>query len=358
MSTWRRADDDLKNLENDNNHELEDRHLCSSATLAEDEFQFQDTRNEDCYQPPLKSLDLLWSKETQRLQQCPFSLVAVAEEGRFGDMRELLKELPVSAMEKTPRGNTALHLAAMNCILETIRAIINSQEVGGNTTLHLASSRKQLQILRLLEEESPNYDGLGEVNAKNHGGFTALDISDLLPEDGYTNRSLNRAGGLRGRDKAEQKHQPLPLQAIRMRSLKSSCDAVLVTATLLAMITFQLVLRPPEGFIQTYQSKTEEKNEVMMNHLFFLFNSVSFFTSLAVINILMQDLPFKLGLHILMLSSIGAFICGIIANSPQDLVMVLWIATIVSICLASHTMLSKYIKAAYTRVSSVLNNVC
>ncbi|KAJ8772316.1 hypothetical protein K2173_027493 [Erythroxylum novogranatense] len=239
--------------------------------------------------------------------------------------------------------------------LEAVRAIINSQDFGGNTTLHLATSRNQLKTLKLLVEESPNYDGLVEVNAKNHGGFTALDISEVLPEDGNTNTILNRAGGLRGRDIAEQKHQPLPLQAIRLRSLKSRSDTVIVTATLLAIINFQLALRPPEGFIQTYQAKSEEKNDIMINHLFFLFNSVSFFTPLAVITIMMQDLPFKLWLHILTLSSVGAYICGIIANSPQDLVMVLWIAIIVSfIFLASHTKLFKRVRAAYIRVSSVV----
>ncbi|KAJ8772322.1 hypothetical protein K2173_027499 [Erythroxylum novogranatense] len=319
-------------------------------------YNFSRRSVEEYYQPPLKSLELFCLKEALRLRTtCPFSLLAVAEESRFRDIRELLKELPVSAMEKTPRGHTALHLAAMHGNLEAVRAIIYSQDFGGNTTLHLASSGNQLQTLKLLVEEIPNYHALVEVNAKNDGGFTAVDISDVLPEDGYTNTILNR----RGRDMTEQKHHPLPLQAIKLRSLKGMPDAVLVTATLLATINFQLALRPPKGFIQTNQSKSEEKNDVMINHLFFLFNSVSFFTSLAVINILMQDLPFKLGLHILMLSSVGAFICGIIANSPQDLVMVLWIAAIVSfICLASHTMLFKYIRAAYTRVSSVINNVC
>ncbi|KAJ8772331.1 hypothetical protein K2173_027508 [Erythroxylum novogranatense] len=216
---------------------------------------------------------------------------------------------------------------AYDC-LKSIKCTVIPENDNVNTDYHQFAVT---QALKLLVEECPNYDGLVEVNAKNHGGFTALDISDVLPEDGNTNTILNRAGGLRGRDIAEQKHQPLPLQAIRLRSLKSmSDDAVLVTATLLAIINFQLALRPPDGFIPTYQSKSEEKNDVMINHLFFHFNSVSFFTSLAVITTLMQDLPFKLWLHILMLSSVGAFICGIIANSSQDLLMVLWIAIIAS----------------------------
>ena len=159
----------------------------------------------------------------------------------------------------------------------------------------------KLQNLILLEE-SPTDSAMVEVNAKNNDGFTALEISDVLPEeeniDMKIEKILRRAGALRGRDIVEQKpdnrnhevhielyehqklcHQkPLLQPATRSEILTTKYHGLLLTATLLAMMTFHAALRAPSiTFLIGKQGSAT-------NHLFILFNSIEVKCWLSLIN--------------------------------------------------------------------------
>uniref|UniRef100_A0A2P2J3W6 PGG domain-containing protein n=2 Tax=Rhizophora mucronata TaxID=61149 RepID=A0A2P2J3W6_RHIMU len=216
------------------------------------------------------------------------------------------------------------------------------------------------------------------TSRQNNDGFTALDILNVPSETGNTDTEteniLQRSGNTRGRDIAEQKskkgnleihNEPRrlcqrPFQTSKCRSLKSTTDLMLITMTLMATISFKLALRPPAGFSQSYESSSssfqgEKHDDAVINQLFFLFNSVSFFTSMALITILLQDFPFKPWLQILVISTIGGYICAVKINSPHEVPMVLLIGTSILLAvfltyLALHKVILDYLQSMCCRL--------
>ncbi|XP_048228540.1 ankyrin repeat-containing protein NPR4 [Ricinus communis] len=333
-------------------HEMVEDSECPACPLARSENDRNENEVPELRQPALKVLDVShnWPRNTS--PPCMIWSKAV-KEGRISCMRELLDRYPETAMDITPTTReTLLHLAVkhghcdvVRWLVETLKRtacygdVINGKDCSGDTVLHLATSSKQLQTLKLLLE-SPTHTGMVEVNARNHGGFTALDILDVLPEDREVDveieKILRRAGASRGRDMVEQKldssnhevhidlgnqwhHQPLPPHQqviIRSEFLTAKYHELLLTATLLATMTFHAALRAPSN------TTSIEKQDAETNHLFILFNSIAFFTSLALITILTHELPIKPWLLILLFSTTGAYMCLIKATSPHEVVSV------------------------------------
>ncbi|KAA8539743.1 hypothetical protein F0562_026435 [Nyssa sinensis] len=200
-------------------------------------------------------------------------LHAAAMKGRVEVTKVLLEDCPESVKDVTATDETCLHIAVVYNKFEVIQYLVkwlgerpdyadlvNQKDLGGNTVLHLAVSRKQLQALKELLTCNPNISKLVTVNAMNHGGFTALDILDVLPYGGKIDMEIDKllreAGGLRGRDIVSHDNdrrgcyhrQPSHLNSIKyiMRPRKENAHYVLlVTATLLATITYHAAFSSP-----------------------------------------------------------------------------------------------------------------
>ncbi|XP_028093358.1 serine/threonine-protein kinase TNNI3K-like [Camellia sinensis] len=239
--------------------------------------------------------------------------------GKVEIVKLLVDACPESVKEATAMGETCLHLAVVYNKVKVFQYLvkwleeridngdlINRKGRGGNTVLHLATSRKQLQTLKiLLDNQSLNK--MVEVNAKNSGGFTPLDILDVLPYsrkiDMEISKILRQAGAMGARDIADQSFncgddnysQPPPHMSTIMSILKfrrETYNAVLlVTATLLTTITF-----------------------------------LGFTSSGALVIFLLHEFPLKPWPQISVLAMFGAYMCSIMAVSPNEAWAMLWLA--------------------------------
>ncbi|KAJ9164019.1 hypothetical protein P3X46_023637 [Hevea brasiliensis] len=340
------------------------------------EFQHEDSQGQEHWGRVSASSCIQWSE--------------AAREGRVSSMRELLIRYPESVMDVTPMTReTPLHLAVrhghcdvVRWLVETLRRttcyrdVINRKDCGGDTVLHLATCRKQLPTLKLMLEDSPTHSGMVEVNAKNNGGFTALDILEAIPEneevDVAIKEILVRAGASRGRDIADSSNHEVyievgkqwqrlfPKQATRSEFLISKYHGLLITSTLLATLTFHAALRPPTVMSEVFHNESSrtfplEKQDAEINHLFILFNSIAFFTSMALITLLTHELPLMPWLLISVTSTIGAYMCSIMAVSPHEVVTVFFIGSCILLaaflkCLALDKMVLDFMQWICSRI--------
>ncbi|CAL5343805.1 unnamed protein product [Camellia sinensis] len=271
-----------------------------------------------------------------------------AMKGKVEIVKLLVDACPETVKEATAMGETCLHLAVVYNKVKVFQYLvkwleeridngdlINRKGRGGNTVLHLATSRKQLQTLKiLLDNQSLNK--MVEVNAKNSGGFTPLDILDVLPYsrkiDMEISKILRQAGAMGARDIADQSFncgddnysQPPPHMSTIMSILKfrrETYNAVLlVTATFLTTITFLGGFYNPNGTLQL------KKHESILTRLFILFNSTGFTSSGALVIFLLHEFPLKPWPQISVLTMFGAYMCSIMAVSPNEAWAMLWLA--------------------------------
>ncbi|KAK4854278.1 hypothetical protein QYF36_021471 [Acer negundo] len=102
--------------------------------------------------------------------------------GHISVLRELVNVRPQAArMSIADRGETILHLCVRYSQLEILKLLVetigdngflNSKDDDGNTILHTAAADKQLEVMEYLIIKTAM-----EVNAINAYGFTALDLS-------------------------------------------------------------------------------------------------------------------------------------------------------------------------------------
>ncbi|XP_015577844.2 uncharacterized protein LOC8289650 [Ricinus communis] len=211
----------------------------------------------------------------------------------------------------------------------------------------------------------------------NSGGFTALDILDVLPEQGKIDmdieKLIRRAGALRAKEVLKNSNLELPIElgnhwcpsspllATRHKKIKNGCSsdayhALLLVATLLATINFHAALNPPGGeegcrYKSSINSILQiEKENIYLCHLFIMLNSITFFTSIALVVIITQDFPLKRWLFILLSCMIGSYMCILMAVSPygamnRTLLMLgsLFLLTASLKRLALHQMMLKYL---------------
>ncbi|XVF08516.1 hypothetical protein REPUB_Repub07fG0009800 [Reevesia pubescens] len=237
-------------------------------------------------------------------------LHTAAMRGRLDIMRELLDACPQSVKEVTPASETPLHVAishdqvkAVRLLVEFLREkkinhdVINRKDCIGNTVLHVATSRKQLQSLKyLLVNGSDN--SLVEVNAVNEGGFTALDILDVLPEHGKIDmeieKILRRAGGLRARDLRP------PALFLGSRNEYLSCAALILT----------LVMAGP-GLAYLSSIMMEEKCRIILPIM--LVSFVSILLSVMLMETIKKsptfEVPMRPWILISAFSILGAYLC-------------------------------------------------
>ncbi|CAL9780981.1 unnamed protein product [Musa acuminata subsp. burmannicoides] len=252
---------------------------------------------------------------------------------RLDVLTVLLDACPESARAVTSQGDSILHLTVKSNSFETVQfllnrpgendELLNSGDAKGNTVLHLAVARKQLQTVKLLLGRR----GI-EVNATNMRGDTVLDMlldSPCQHGDRLLGELIRAAGGRTAAEegKTQPKSSPSDARAsatvashrsrpnrwhpFRRQARPSKDDrsprkvwselkerynnkpaTLMVVATLIATITFEAGLNPPDGFKQKDDGSSSEREAVK---LFLLFDMFGLFASLSIILLLICCVP-------------------------------------------------------------------
>ncbi|CAL9208075.1 unnamed protein product [Musa hybrid cultivar] len=253
--------------------------------------------------------------------------------GRLDVLTVLLDACPESARAVTSQGDSILHLTVKSNSFETVQfllnragendELLNSGDAKGNTVLHLAVARKQLQTVKLLLGRR----GI-EVNATNMRGDTVLDMlldspckhGDLLlgeliraaggrtaAEEGKTQPKSSPSDARASATVASHRSRPNRWHPFRRQARPSKDDCsplkvwseskerynnkpatLMVVATLIATITFEAGLNPPDGFKQKDDGSSSEREAVK---LFLLFDMFGLFASLSIILLLICCVP-------------------------------------------------------------------
>ncbi|KAM7508866.1 hypothetical protein LguiA_019319 [Lonicera macranthoides] len=225
--------------------------------------------------------------------------------GRVDVIKELISVSVDSIANTTARRETALHLAVKNNQFEAFRLLVdhlkqfkkedllNEKDGQGNTIFHLAVSRKQYQAGAVKAEDLHSLPEV--VIAKERIKSTNNEINEQPP----TNQARSRATQL--------------LEYFQYNHIKDSQSDVrnilLVVVILIATATYQAVLSPPGGVWQDDIPSNHTAGKMIMGTknpaiygLFLLFNSIGFFTSLLMINVLTTGFPMRFELHLSILA--------------------------------------------------------
>ncbi|KAL3833019.1 hypothetical protein ACJIZ3_007755 [Penstemon smallii] len=255
--------------------------------------------------------------------------------GKIDALKELMNVKPEAAREIVCKhGQTILHLCvahgqfqALKLLLEdwSFKDMINSKDKNGDTILHLAVTNKQTEITDYLLALTSM-----EVNALNLKGMSAMDIlikrgrdfRDLEIEE-----SLNRAGAFGARPNTtkeinllqypDRESSPKNKQNKRRKKSLNQDDwldkkrsALMVVASLIATMAFQVGVQPPAGVWDDKNTNDSQGNSVfnpnevrhninifytyLKRHAqFYMINTISFIASLSIILLLMSGLPLK-----------------------------------------------------------------
>ncbi|KAL1216493.1 Protein ACCELERATED CELL DEATH 6 [Cardamine amara subsp. amara] len=260
-----------------------------------------------------------------------------AKEGHVRIVKEFLKHCPDSIELLNGQCQNILHVAAESGKSKVVKYIlgldhkqkrmINEQDLDGNTPLHLATKHWHPNVVSILTWNKG-------VNLKilNNNGFTALDIAEKLKESGYILRrrltwmALVSAGAPSG-------PKPILLNTPRrhMRAkqqntgkFKDRVNTLMVTATLVATVTFAAGFTLPGGYIS---SSPDLGMAVLVKKtafkVFLLCNSMAMFSSVVTImaliwaqlgDILLIQKAFQLALPLLAIALVSmsiAFMAGV-----------------------------------------------
>jgi len=218
----------------------------------------------------------------------------------------------------------------------------------------------------LLGGDGSQQEAVG-VNVANKSGFTALDVSDVVqqmvgePTYFIIRDSLLRAGALRGSEVEEMETAQVHHRQISMttlppqtlwqflfheisllnpwrfwetlakeveKSTSQTQNALLVVAVLIATITYQAILNPPNGvYIGSDYTAANISANLQEFIPFMVPNSIGFFASLAVIILVMDEFPLKALLGIAVRCMAASYVCGLLVIGPSGLNASRWAMT-------------------------------
>ncbi|KAJ0113048.1 hypothetical protein Patl1_00078 [Pistacia atlantica] len=193
---------------------------------------------------------------------------------------ELLTTCGECVKDVTSLGETALHLALKYYKLDAFKhlvkwleglgleELVNMVDKDGNTILHLAITRKHLEATSSVELllSSSNISSILELNVRNSGGFTAMDLLDNTLMDNPNDvrlKEILQFGGALGTETPHNTliNNPNPSTGVSKDWIKyfqfqmerdspsDTRNTLLVVAALIATVTFQAGINPPSRFI-------------------------------------------------------------------------------------------------------------
>ncbi|MBA0842142.1 hypothetical protein Goarm_001987 [Gossypium armourianum] len=242
------------------------------------------------------------------------ALHLAARQGHVDVVKTLLCKDPKLARRTDKKGQTALHMAVkgqscevVKLLLEAGAAIVMLPDKFGNTALHVATRKKRAEIVsELLRLPDTN------VNAPNRDHKTALDIAEGLPlsaESSDIKSCLCRCGALRANELNQPRdelrltvtqikkdvHTQLEqtrktnknvhniskeLRKLHREGINNATNSVTVVAVLFATVAFAAIFTVPGG---DQDSGVAVVASSCSFKIFFIFNAIALFTSLAVV---------------------------------------------------------------------------
>ncbi|GMH10123.1 hypothetical protein Nepgr_011964 [Nepenthes gracilis] len=242
------------------------------------------------------------------------ALHLAARQGHEGIVKVLLDKDPQLARRTDKKGQTGLHMAAkghsckvVRLLLQADPVIVNLPDRFGNTALHVATRKKRAEIVNELLLLSDT-----NVNALTRDHKTALDIAEGLPLSEETSEMkycLMRYGAM----KANELNQPRDelrktvteiqknvhsqlvqarktnknvsgiakeLKRLHREGINNATNSVTVVAVLFATVAFAAIFTVPGG---DDDSGLAVMASTASFRVFFIFNAIALFTSLAVV---------------------------------------------------------------------------
>ncbi|KAL5716888.1 Ankyrin repeat-containing protein itn1 [Ranunculus cassubicifolius] len=242
------------------------------------------------------------------------ALHLAVRQGHADIVKALLDKDPELARRTDRKGQTALHMAvkgvsceSVKLILEADAAIVSIPDKFGNTALHVATRKKRVEIVNaLLRLRDIN------INALTRDHKTALDIAEGLPlseESSDIRDILGHCGAVRANELNQPRdelrktvteikkdvHTQLEqtkrtnknvngiakeLRKLHREGINNATNSVTVVAVLFATVAFAAIFTVPGG-------DDDSGMAVVVTHasfkIFFIFNAIALFTSLAVV---------------------------------------------------------------------------
>lgn len=190
-----------------------------------------------------------------------------------------------------------------------------------------------MQTLKAFLTWDHNVSRWVQVNAKNSGGFTALDILYVLPHTGKIDleieKILQKYGALRTKNNADCDTHLCMKGLSNVKSTRRSrltrpvsYDVLLLVATLLATITFQAALSFP-SIVSTnigplLGTPYLNRGDSITTRSFVLFNSIGFIAAVATLIFMLHQFPIKPWPQISVSTLFGSYMCVINIISPRE----------------------------------------
>ncbi|PIN00659.1 26S proteasome regulatory complex, subunit PSMD10 [Handroanthus impetiginosus] len=262
--------------------------------------------------------DMCLSRDS--LGRNPLHLAAI--KGHVQVLEVLLGMAPFTAGEKMDRGLSLLHLCVKFCQFEALKFLVpkmnellnSKDDINGDTILHMAVRGKQIEAINFLLTVAEL-----EVNALNLNGMTALDVliqSKWDFRDSEIKESLKRAGALGASKTNTPLHNNSWKRLFQNQAewLEKKKSALMVVASLIATMAFQVGVNPPGGVWQDDKVVDSQGNQTISDHthqnhsagysimasnepeqymLLYIVNTISFIASLSIILLLMSGLPIR-----------------------------------------------------------------
>lgn len=265
-----------------------------------------------------KVVDLLVEQDISSLELSKANgknaLHFAARSGHVEIVYTLLAKDSQLARKHDKKGQTALHMAVKGTNCEVVKALVDADPAivmlpdrAGNTALHVATRKKRAQIVNELLLLPDNY-----ANALTRDHKTAFDIAEGLPpseESTDIKELLSRYGALRAselnqpRDELRKTvteikkdvHTQLEqsrktnknvhgiakeLRKLHREGINNATNSVTVVAVLFATVAFAAIFTVPGGNVSNGVAVAVQ---TVSFKIFFLFNAVALFTSLAVV---------------------------------------------------------------------------
>ncbi|KAA8544507.1 hypothetical protein F0562_022453 [Nyssa sinensis] len=265
--------------------------------------------------------------------------------GRIDVVEKLLSKCPQAIKEVTAMGETPLHLAVKNSQFEALRVlvknlddnngeIINAKDNEGNSILQLAMATKQLQVLDLIRNES-NLDKEDIVEVLS--GDNTEGRAEIMPQTNLGTRITNQKPSLQQSQSTQDKSETIWSEVE---------DMVLVVASLIATVTYQAGLAPPQtiwkenmkleskcifhGSNSTSLTNSTNTCPAVTYYLFMSFNTAGFFSSLFLIFSFRNPAFVQVLLPISLISMMVTYITLSITMSPNGLAfLIIYLITLV-----------------------------